>query len=107
MANIKSAKKRARQAEKHRQHNASLRSMVRTYIKKVVAAVAAGDKKLAEESLKATQPVIDRMASKGLIHKNKAARHKSRLAASVKKMTTGAAASKAKTTRSKAAKAAE
>ncbi len=106
MANIKSAKKRARQAEKHRQHNASLRSMVRTYIKKVVAAVAAGDKKLAEESLKAAQPVIDRMASKGLIHKNKAARHKSRLVASVKKLSAGAT-TKTKTTRSKAAKAAE
>ena len=107
MANIKSAKKRARQSEKHRQHNASLRSMVRTYIKKVVAAVAAGDKKLAEESFKAAQPVIDRMASKGLIHKNKAARHKSRLAASVKKMTEGATTVKAKTTRAKAVKAAE
>ncbi len=86
MANIKSAKKRARQSEKHRQHNASLRSMVRTYIKKVVAAVASGDKKLADESYKAAQPVIDRMASKGLIHKNKAARHKSRLVASIKKI---------------------
>lgn len=107
MANIKSAKKRARQSEKHRQHNASLRSMVRTYIKKVVAAVAAGDKKLAEESFKAAQPVIDRMASKGLIHKNKAARHKSRLVASIKKITEGAATTKAKTTRAKTAKAAE
>ncbi len=109
MANIKSAKKRARQSEKHRQHNASLRSMVRTYIKKVVAAVAAGDKKLADESYKAAQPVIDRMASKGLIHKNKAARHKSRLVASIKKLALGgdAVAAKAKTTRVKAAKAAE
>jgi len=102
LANIKSAKKRARQSEKHRQHNASLRSMVRTYIKKVVAAVAASDKKLAEESLKAAQPVIDRMASKGLIHKNKAARHKSRLVASIKKMTEGAT-TKAKSSRAKAA----
>ena len=108
MANIKSAKKRARQSEKHRQHNASLRSMVRTYIKKVVAAVSAGDKKLAEESLKAAQPVIDRMASKGLIHKNKAARHKSRLTASVKKLATGnAAVAKAKTSKAKTAKAAQ
>jgi len=110
LANIKSAKKRARQAEKHRQHNASLRSMVRTYIKKVVAAVAAGDKKLAEESLKAAQPVIDRMAHKGLIHKNKAARHKSRLSASVKKLTEGGVVTtttKAKTSRTKAVKAAE
>lgn len=100
MANIKSAKKRARQSEKHRQHNASLRSMVRTYIKKVVASVAAGDKKMAEESLKAAQPVIDRMASKGLIHKNKAARHKSRLVASIKKMSENAA-TKAKSARTK------
>lgn len=104
MANTKSAKKRARQSEKHRQHNSSLRSMVRTYIKKVVTAVAAGDKKLAEESLKAAQPVIDRMASKGLIHKNKAARHKSRLVAGIRKMTEGTATSaKAKTSRAKAA----
>lgn len=107
MANIKSAKKRARQSEKHRQHNASLRSMVRTYIKKVVAAIAAGDKKLAEESLKAAQPVIDRMADKGLIHKNKAARHKSRLTAGIKKMTEGAVVAKTKTTRAKSAKAAQ
>lgn len=108
MANIKSAKKRARQSEKHRQHNASLRSMVRTYIKKVLAAVAAGDKKLAEDSYHAAQPVIDRMADKGLIHKNKAARHKSRLVASIKKMAAvGATATKAKSTRAKAAKSAE
>ena len=86
MANIKSAKKRARQAEKHRCHNASMRSMVRTYIKKVIAAIAAGDKKLAEVSLKEAFPVIDRMSSKGLLHKNKAARHKSRLTAQIKKM---------------------
>ncbi len=86
MANIKSAKKRARQAEKHRQHNASMRSMVRTYIKKVVAAVEAGNKVLANEALRAAQPIIDRMARKGLIHKNKAARHKSRLTARVKKL---------------------
>ncbi len=105
MANIKSAKKRARQSEKHRQHNASLRSMVRTYIKKVLAAIAAGDKKLAEESLKSAQPIIDRMANKGLIHKNKAARHKSRLTAAVKKMAgenAAVAATKTKTTRAKA-----
>lgn len=108
MANIKSAKKRARQSEKHRQHNASLRSMVRTYIKRVVAAVASGDKKGADESYKAAQPIIDRMANKGLIHKNKAARHKSRLMASIKKMTEGSATTaKAKNSRAKAAKTAE
>lgn len=106
MANIKSAKKRARQSEKHRQHNASLRSMVRTYIKKVYAAIEANDKKLAEECFTAAQPVIDRMADKGLIHKNKAARHKSRLTAHIKKMSEGAVAAKAKNTKSKAAKSA-
>ena len=84
MANIASAKKRARQSEKNRQHNASLRSMVRTYIKRVYTAIAAGDKKTAEEAFKVAVPVIDRMANKGLIHKNKAARLKSRLNARVK-----------------------
>ena len=106
MANNPSAKKRARQSEKHRQHNASLRSMVRTYIKKVVTAIAANDRKLAEESLNEAIPVIDRMASKGLIHKNKAARHKGRLTAQVKKMTEGAPATKTKTSK-RTAKAAE
>ena len=79
MANIKSAKKRAIQAEKRRQHNASRRSMTRTCIKKVLAALEAGDKAAAQEALNAAVPVLDRMATKGLIHKNKAARHKSRL----------------------------
>jgi len=87
LANIASAKKRARQSEKHRQHNASLRSMVRTYIKKTYSAIEANDKNLAEECYKAAQPIIDRMADKGLIHKNKASRHKSRLIAHIKKMT--------------------
>ena len=100
MANIASAKKRARQAEKHRQHNASLRSMVRTYIKKTYSAIAAGDKTLAEESFKAAVPVIDRMAGKGLLHKNKAARHKSRLTTNIKNMTASTAA---KTTKAKKA----
>lgn len=86
MANTAQAKKRARQAEKHREHNASMRSMVRTYLKKVYAAVEAGDKTLAETSYQAAVPVIDRMANKGLLHKNKAARHKSRLTAHLLKM---------------------
>lgn len=103
MANIASAKKRARQSEKNRQHNASLRSMVRTYIKRVYIAVAAGDRKVAEEAFKVAVPVIDRMANKGLIHKNKAARHKSRLSGHVKKMTEGAVvATKAKSSKAKA-----
>lgn len=91
MANTKQAKKRVRQAEKHRQHNASMRSMLRTYIKKVISAVSAGDQKGATESLQAATPIIDRMANKGIIHKNKAARHKSRLTASIRKMSEKAA----------------
>lgn len=84
MANSPQAKKRARQNDKARAHNASQRSMVRTYIKKVIAAIESGDKKAAEEALKAATPVIDRIADKGIIHKNKAARHKSRLNAQIK-----------------------
>ncbi|QIZ75495.1 30S ribosomal protein S20 [Ferrimonas lipolytica] len=84
MANIKSAKKRAIQAEKRRQHNASRRSMMRTLTKKVIAAIASGDKAAATEAFTAAQPILDRMATKGLIHKNKAARAKSRLAAKIK-----------------------
>jgi small subunit ribosomal protein S20 len=86
LANIKSAKKRARQAESRRKHNASRRSMMRTYIKKVVAAIAAGDKAAAEEAYKRAVSVLDVAAGKGLIHANKAARHKSRLNAQIKAM---------------------
>lgn len=92
MANTKQAKKRVRQAEKSRQQNASMRSMLRTYIKKVVAMIAKGDQKAAVASLQEATPVIDRMASKGIIHKNKAARHKSRLTAHIKKLGEKAAA---------------
>lgn len=84
MANSPQAKKRARQAEKRRQHNASLRSVVRTSVKKVIAAIASGDAEQAQSAYAAAVPVIDRMADKGIIHKNKAARHKSRLNAQVK-----------------------
>ncbi len=84
MANSAQAKKRARQNEKRRQHNASLRSMVRTYLKKVDAAIAAGVQADAQQAFAAAVPVLDRMADKGIIHKNKAARHKSRLNAQVK-----------------------
>ncbi|GAB6041208.1 30S ribosomal protein S20 [Endothiovibrio diazotrophicus] len=86
MANSAQARKRARQAEKHRQHNAAQRSMLRTYIKKVVKAVATGDKASAESAYKSAVPVIDSAVGKGLIHKNKAARHKSRLSAHIKAM---------------------
>lgn len=86
MANSPQAKKRARQAEKRRTHNASLRSLVRTVIKKVLAAVESGDAEAASAAYAAAVPVIDRMADKGIIHKNKASRHKSRLNAQVKAM---------------------
>lgn len=86
VANSPQAKKRARQAEKRRAHNASLRSMVRTYLKKVIAAIESGDKTKADEAFKQAVPVVDRMADKGIIHKNKAARHKSRLNAKIKAM---------------------
>ncbi|GAB3318217.1 30S ribosomal protein S20 [Haliea atlantica] len=84
MANSPQARKRARQAEKRRKHNASLRSLVRTQIKKVVAAIGSGDAEQARQAYSQAVPVIDRMADKGIIHKNKAARHKSRLNAKVK-----------------------
>ena len=86
MANTKQAKKRVRQAEKNRRHNASMRSMLRTYIKKVIAAIASGDQKAAMTSLQEATPVIDRMVNKGIIHKNKASRHKSRLTTHIKKL---------------------
>ena len=92
MANTKQAKKRVRQAEKHRRHNASMRSMLRTYVKKVISAIGSGDQQAALNSLKEATPIIDRMATKGIIHKNKAARHKSRLTAHIKKMGASAAA---------------
>lgn len=84
MANSPQAKKRARQNEKARKHNASLRSMARTYIKKVIAAIEAADFEAAKAAYAEAAPVIDRIADKGIIHKNKAARHKSRLNAQVK-----------------------
>ncbi|HHW78877.1 MAG TPA: 30S ribosomal protein S20 [Xanthomonadaceae bacterium] len=86
MANTAQAKKRARQAEKHRQHNASMRSMLRTYIKRVLKAIETGDKTKAESEYRTAVPVIDRMARKGLIHANKAARHKSRLTHHIRDM---------------------
>ncbi|MEE4279760.1 MAG: 30S ribosomal protein S20 [Halieaceae bacterium] len=84
MANSPQARKRARQAEKRRSHNASLRSLVRTNIKRVVAAIQTGNAEQAREAYTKAVPVIDRMADKGIIHKNKAARHKSRLNAQIK-----------------------
>lgn len=79
LANTVQAKKRARQAEDHRQHNTSLRSMLRTHIKKVLKAVETKDKNAAQAAYKEAVSVIDRVANKGIIHKNNAARQKSRL----------------------------
>ena len=84
MANIKSARKRAKQAEKTRKHNMGLRSMMRTSIKKVVIACDEGNKEAATAAYKDAVPVIDGMVNKGIVNKNKAARHKSRLNARVK-----------------------
>ncbi len=84
MANIKSAQKRARQAEKARKANMAQRSMLRTKIKNVVKACDAGDKDAAVAAYKEAVPVIDSMINKGIVGKNKAARHKSRLNARVK-----------------------
>ena len=84
MANIKSAGKRARQAEKARKHNMAMRSLLRTKIKNVVNACDAGDKEAAAAAYKDAVPVIDSMINKGIVTKNKAARHKSRLNARIK-----------------------
>ena len=92
MANTPSAKKRAKQAEKRRSHNASLRSMVRTYIKNVIKDIDAKELEKAQTAYVLAVPVIDRMADKGIIHKNKAARHKSRLNGHIKALSQVAAA---------------
>lgn len=84
VANSAQARKRARQNTKRRQHAASQRSMVRTYLKRVDAAIATQDYAAATEAYKKAVPVIDRMADKGIIHKNKAARRKSRLNKAIK-----------------------
>ena len=79
MANSPQAKKRARQSEKRRAQNASQRSTVRTYIKRVLGAVEAKDTEAASGALVLALPMIDKMVTKGIMHKNQAARHKSRL----------------------------
>ena len=84
MANTAQAKKRAKQAEKSRIRNAGQRSRLRTFVKKVLLAVKEGDKEKAQAAFKTAQPVIDSAVNKGIIHKNKAARGKSRLSAKIK-----------------------
>lgn len=89
MANSPQARKRARQNETRRKHNASLRSMVRTYLKKAYAAIESGEAEAAQAAYNTVVPILDRIADKGIIHKNKAARHKSRLNAQVKALAAG------------------
>jgi small subunit ribosomal protein S20 len=86
MANSAQARKRARQATAQRDHNMSQRSELRTAIKKVRKAIAAGDKAAAQSVFQASMSVIDRIADKEIVHKNKAARHKSRLSGAIKAM---------------------
>jgi small subunit ribosomal protein S20 len=80
MANIKSARKRAKQAIERRDHNMSLRTAVRTAIKNVKKAIAAGSKETAAKTLRDSQRAIDRVVAKGILHRNAGDRHKSRLA---------------------------
>lgn len=84
MPNITSAKKRVRQSAKRRMHNKHLRSRMRTQIKNVLGAIQTGDREAALAAYKAAVPMIDSTADKGIIHKNKAARHKSRLNATIR-----------------------
>lgn len=86
MANSPQSKKRARQAEKRRQRNASSRSEVRTFIKRVLKAVKNGEHELAMREFQQASSKLDKAAQKGLIHKNKAARHKSRLNSKIKEL---------------------
>lgn len=86
MANIASARKRARQAEKHRRHNAALRSELRSAIRNVRKSITEGDKKAARTVFQHATSIIDSIADKNIIHKNTAARHKSRLSARIKAM---------------------
>jgi small subunit ribosomal protein S20 len=84
MANIKSARKRAKQAVERRDHNMRLRTAVRTAIKTAKKAIAAGNKDDAAKALQASQRVIDRIVAKGVLHHNAGDRHKSRLAHALK-----------------------
>ena len=86
MANTKSAEKAAHQAEKHRARNVALRSRMRTAVRKVTTAIASGNKQAALNIYQEAVPVIDTLVGKQIIHRNKAARHKSRLAARIRAM---------------------
>jgi len=86
VANSKSAEKAARQAEKHRSRNVALRSRMRTAVRAVTTAISAGDKQVARSSYQKAVPIIDSLVSKQIVHRNKAARHKSRLSARIRSM---------------------
>jgi small subunit ribosomal protein S20 len=86
MANTKQARKRSRQARARNEHNTALRTRLRNAIKKVRKAISSGDKSAAKEQLRASAGIIDSIADKKLVHKNLAARNKSRLAAAIKAM---------------------
>lgn len=92
MANTAQAKKRVRQNEKARQHNASRRSEMRTYLKRVTKAISEKNLELANAEYRKATSMVDHMATQGLIHKNKASRHKSRLNAQIKALATVSAA---------------
>ena len=84
MANSAQARKRARQAIVRRAHNMSLRSTLRTAVKKVKKAIATGDKAAAQAVFKESQGIIDSISNKKIVHKNTAARTKSRLSSAIK-----------------------
>lgn len=90
MANTAQARKRARQNIKRRQHNVALRSAMRTAMKRVIALIGNKDTKALPEAYRHNNSVLDKAVSKGLVHKNKAARHKRRLNAHIKQLTVGA-----------------
>ncbi|MGD9603027.1 MAG: 30S ribosomal protein S20 [Gammaproteobacteria bacterium] len=86
MANNPQARKRAKQSERRRLHNASRKSMFRTRLKQVIKAIETGDKEAAQAAYAAAVPIIDKLAKTSLVHKNKASRHKSRLHARIRAM---------------------
>jgi small subunit ribosomal protein S20 len=97
VANTKSAEKAARQAEKHRAHNVTLRSRMRTATRKVTDAVTKGNKDEAQANYRAAVPLIDTLVNKRIIHRNQADRHKSRLAARVKALSKASASATSRT----------
>ena len=105
MANTKSAAKRAKQGERRRQHNVALRSRMRTAIKKVVKAIEDGDTTAAATAFKAGAAEVASMVNKGLTHRNKAARHKSRLNKAIKALSAAGPAKAASSTRTRSTKA--